>query len=187
MPHDKQMRTFIYKRTHEGDPDPTSRVFGNDDCMGGDRGWQFDAVIGIGGVGRDPKCNGIAHKLTWVGIGATFFDQRETGEACAMPDREPLRGPLVTFDDFWYYGVHGPLLDEEYQALARRMYKNKHVRAIIHSPSALGEPDDIEISKLDRDVKKILERAKAESRSGQPANWDFQNTHIKCPSNSCRG
>jgi hypothetical protein len=69
----------------------------------------------------------------------------------------------------------------------RNREQAREVRAIIHSPSALGEPDDTEISKLDRDVKKILERAKAESRSGQPANWDFQNTHIKCPSNSCRG
>ena len=32
--HDKQMRTLIYKRTHTGDPDPKTGVFGNNDCMG---------------------------------------------------------------------------------------------------------------------------------------------------------
>ena len=28
------MRTLIYKRTHSGDPDPTSGRFGVRDCMG---------------------------------------------------------------------------------------------------------------------------------------------------------
>ncbi len=40
------MRTLIYKRTHSGDPDPETGVFGNHDCMGRVKDWQFDAVIG---------------------------------------------------------------------------------------------------------------------------------------------
>ena len=54
------MRTLIYKRTHSGDPDPESGVFGNNDCMGRVKGWQYDAVIGIGGIGQEPTRYGIA-------------------------------------------------------------------------------------------------------------------------------
>jgi hypothetical protein len=63
------MRTLIYKRTHNGDPDPETGTFGNADCMGRVRGWNFDAVIGVGGIGREPELEGIAGKVTWVGIG----------------------------------------------------------------------------------------------------------------------
>jgi hypothetical protein len=60
MPRPAIMRTLIYKRTHTGDPDPESGVFGNRDCMGTVRGRRFDAVIGIGGIGSMPKRQGIA-------------------------------------------------------------------------------------------------------------------------------
>ena len=62
------MRTLIYKRTHSGDPDPQTGVFGNHDCMGSVRAWEFDAVIGIGGVGPEPRRHGIAGKLTYVAV-----------------------------------------------------------------------------------------------------------------------
>lgn len=48
------MRTLIYKRTHPGDPDETGR-FGIHDCMGKVRSWQFDAVVGEGGIGPEPR------------------------------------------------------------------------------------------------------------------------------------
>src|SRR5437660_1689768 len=116
------MRTLIYKRTHCGDPNPQAGVFGNHDCMRKVRGWQFDAVIGIGGIRPCPDCKGIAGRLTWVGVGAhQVLDHREIGEVCRICP-EPLHGPLVTFDDFWYRGGLGPLLEETYPALARRMY-----------------------------------------------------------------
>ena len=63
------MRTLIYKRTHCGDPDPNTGVFGNKDCMKSIRERQFDAVIGIGGIGQEPKGYGIDGKLNWIGIG----------------------------------------------------------------------------------------------------------------------
>jgi hypothetical protein len=43
------MRTFIYKRTHQGDPD-NQGWFGIQDCMGSLRRRDFDAVIGVGGI-----------------------------------------------------------------------------------------------------------------------------------------
>jgi hypothetical protein len=42
------MNTLVYKRTHTGDPDE-SGIFGIHDCMGQVRGWNFGAVIGVGG------------------------------------------------------------------------------------------------------------------------------------------
>src|SRR3989442_10716413 len=93
------MRTLIYKRTHSNDPDPRTGVFGNRDCMGQVRAWDFDAVIGIGGVGDEPRRHRIAGKLTWIGIGPQrLYDD---------PDR---RGPQVTFRHFLYLGENGPLL-----------------------------------------------------------------------------
>lgn len=114
------MRTLVYKRTHAGDPDPVSGVFGNHDCMRSVRGWKFDAVIGIGGVGSEPRRHRIAGKLTWVGIGP-----HKTGD----PHR-----PRVTFDHFLYYGEHGPSFEEVAPVLAAHIY-GRHVRVIMDSLS----------------------------------------------------
>ncbi|MGH8273791.1 MAG: hypothetical protein ACRES9_05995 [Gammaproteobacteria bacterium] len=102
------MITLVYKRTHCGDPDPETGVFGCNDCMGRIRAWYFDAVIGIGGKGDEPKRNQIARKLTWIGIGP-------------HKDGDPL---LVTFDHFLYCGADGPLLEIKAPKLATRMYDN---------------------------------------------------------------
>lgn len=42
------MRTLVYKRTHNGDPDAEGR-FGIHDCMGQVRGYGYEAVIGWAG------------------------------------------------------------------------------------------------------------------------------------------
>lgn len=112
----RRMRTLIYKRTHSGDPDPMSGVFGNADCMKSVRSRSFDAVIGIGGVGREPERAGIARKLTWVGIGP-----HKTGDP---------RRPRVTFDHFLYYGKDGPFFTTLAPTLARHIY-GRNVRTIM--------------------------------------------------------
>jgi hypothetical protein len=163
MADDKQMRTLIYKRTHSGDPDPKTGVFGNNDCMKTVRGRRFNAVIGIGGIGPEPKSHGIAGKLTWVGIGPhKIFDDPD------HPDR-----PRVTFDHFWYRGERGPLLEERYPALASRMY-DRNVRTLMHPSPAGGHGD------LDQDVREILHLAMAAPPSNQPAERDVQETRGKC-------
>lgn len=48
------MRILIYKRTHVGDPDDSGR-FGLYNCMGRVRGYDFDAVIGVGGIGNEER------------------------------------------------------------------------------------------------------------------------------------
>src|SRR4051812_12792912 len=123
--HVKRMRTLVYKRTHSGDPDPASGVFGNNNCMRSVRGWNFDAVIGIGGVGAEPIRHGIAGKLTWVGIGP-----RKTGDP---------RRPHVTFDHFVYYGEAGPPFAEVAPVLAHHVY-SRNVRVIMDS---LSEPERV--------------------------------------------
>jgi len=145
------MRTLIYKRTHSGDPDPSSGVFGNNDCMGSVKGWQYDAVIGIGGIGPEPRRKGIGGKLTWVGIGPhKVFDN---------PSKP--RNPKVSFDHFWYLGEGGPLIEALYPALAQRMYE-KNVRVLVHCSQATWRGCQVD---LNREVLKILKRAKAASSS----------------------
>jgi hypothetical protein len=137
------MRTLIYKRTHTGDPDPHTGVFGNRDCMKTVRGRRFDAVIGIGGIGREPAVNGIAGKLTWVGIGARkIFGDPDL--LFVTPKR-----PLVTFKHFRYFGEGGQLFAEIAPALAKRMY-GKNVRVLMKGVS----------SEEQREVRRILRLAK---------------------------
>jgi hypothetical protein len=103
------MRILTYKRTHVGDPDEHGR-FGIYDCMGRVRNYRFDAVIGIGGIGREPKSFGIDRKINWVGIN---------------PRRRPSpngKGIEVTFETFLRLEEHGPLLKTLAPSLARRMY-----------------------------------------------------------------
>jgi hypothetical protein len=61
------MHILTYKRTHIGDPD-SNGCFGINGCMGRVRGFNFDAVIGVGGIGWEPKSYGIDKKINWIGF-----------------------------------------------------------------------------------------------------------------------
>jgi hypothetical protein len=111
------MKTLVYKRTHVGDPNPDG-VFGIYDCMGRARGWKFDAVIGVGGIGDEPARHGIAGKVTWIGIGPHRY--LEAGK----------RGPVITFDRFLSYGTRGPSFATCAPILSRRIYE-QNIRALI--------------------------------------------------------
>jgi hypothetical protein len=103
------MRILTYKRTHVGDPDQYGR-FGIYDCMGRVRNYAFDAVIGVGGIGQEPKSFGIDRKINWVGIN---------------PKRKLSvggKGVEVTFKKFLRLEEDGPLLETLAPSLARRMY-----------------------------------------------------------------
>jgi hypothetical protein len=164
------MRTLIYKRTHVGDPDPKTGVFGNCDCMGSVRGHEFDAVIGVSGIGQEPRSHGIDGKLTWIGIGPQKFND---------PGCPESRGPQVRFRHFWYRGEDGPLLEEKYPALAKRMY-DRNVRVLLHSPSPAGERDPHKTCDLDGDVRKIIHVGMAAPPSNRPAERDFRAASGKC-------
>jgi hypothetical protein len=164
------MRTLIYKRTHSGDPDPKTGVFGNHDCMGEARDWSFDAVIGIGGKGQESQSHRIAGKLTWIGIGPQTIDHRG-------------RGPQLIFHHFWYRGEDGPLLQTDYPALASRMY-DKNVRVLMHSP--LSSERQSKITALDRDIKEILRLGMNAPPSNGPADRGLRTPNGKCSVRSDR-
>lgn len=161
------MRTLIYKRTHSGDPDPVSGVFGNNNCMKTVRAWGFDAVIGIGGVGKEPVSKGIAGKLTWIGIG-----KHETHTDRRRPFVSP-ETPLVTFDHFLYYGEEGPSLDEIAPALARRMF-DRNVRILMDSLTPQQE----------KEVEKILALARRAPPSDQLVDGGLIGSAGKCSTKS---
>lgn len=62
------MRVLVYTRTHTGDPDESGR-FGVFDCMGTVRDRDYQAVIGVGGIGAAAQQAGIERLVTWIGIG----------------------------------------------------------------------------------------------------------------------
>lgn len=159
------MRTLIYKRTHCGDPDPETGVFGNQDCMKTVRGRRFDAVIGVGGIGSEPQDNGIARKLTWVGIGP-----HKAGDP---------RRPKVTFDHFLHYGKDGRLLREFAPKLAKHLYDGK-ARVIMDSLS----------DEERREVEVILDLARNAPPSGRLKGISHpisRNRRGKCRSHASRG
>lgn len=109
------MNILIYKRTHQGDPN-LDGCFGVYDCMGAVRDRNYDAVIGVGGIGDEAQSNCIAGKITWIGVGP---HKKYVGK----------RGPEVTFDHFIYYGIDGPDFLTNAPLLAKRIYEN-NIRSI---------------------------------------------------------
>lgn len=128
------MRTLIYKRTHNGDPDPETGQFGIYDCMGRVRTWDFEAVIGVGGLSAKPKA--LAGKVNWVGIKPHM-------------GRWHKRGPIVTFETFVFDPPGWPDFEKLAPLLAERIY-SRNVRAIMKGLSA-GEQEEVD---------RILVRAK---------------------------
>jgi len=134
------MRTLIYKRTHPGDPDETGQ-FGVYDCMGRVRTWEFDAVIGVGGQGAEPRKHKLDGKVNWIGIGP-------------RRGRWHKRGPIITFDHFYFRGSNGPDFEKLAPSLAERIY-SKNVRVVMDYLSAEEQ----------KEVSKILVLARREPPS----------------------
>ena len=105
------MRILVYKRTHISDPDPDTLVFGNRDCMGRVRNYAFDAVIGVGGIGAQPRRHGIDRRLTWIGLEPA----RRT-----VPRK---KGPEIRFGKCTIWNDRGPALAPLAPRLARRLFE----------------------------------------------------------------
>ena len=120
------MRILTYKRTHTGDPN-TSAVFGIRDCMGSVRDLNYDAVIGVGGTGAEPRSYRIDGKITWVGVGP----RKRSGRWSA---------PMVTFERFVLFDANGPTLASLGPNLAKRMYEGR-VRYLLSSYTAEEHAD----------------------------------------------
>ena len=136
------MRTLIYKRTHNGDPDPETGEFGIYGCMGRVRAWNFDAVIGVGGLTAKPQS--LVGKVNWVGIGPTRGRRR--GEA-----------RVLTFEHFVFYDSERPTapdLETLAPRLAERLYSQK-ARVVMKGLSVEEQ----------KEVAKILARARRDALS----------------------
>jgi hypothetical protein len=156
------MRTLVYKRTHKGDPRKEG-WFGVEDCMGRIRAWDFDAVVGVGGIGRWAKSEGISAKVNWIGIG---------------PRRRPfsdMRGPVVGFKHFVLFEEKGPRFRDIAPVLARRLYTRKSPRFLFNN---LNEAEQTE-------VRRILRIAKSAPASTKQWGRSLDCRRIRCGSGRC--
>jgi hypothetical protein len=142
----QRKRILIYKRTHDGDPGQYG-CFGNEDCMGAVKKRNFDAVIGVGGIGAEAEKNGIAHKVNWIGIGP---HKTNVGK----------RGPLVTFDHFLDFGTDGPDFSCLTPTLANRMY-SRNVRHVMNALSDQEYREALNIRRLAESAPPSKRRNKA--------------------------
>jgi hypothetical protein len=151
------MRTLVYKRTHEGDPDGFGR-FGASDCMKRVRGYAYEAVIGIGAITAKAKAAGIDGKVNWIGIG---------------PHKTPIHGligPLVTFDHFRRFtNDNAPDVRGVAPMLAERFYREWPARWLLNGAS---DGEQVEIDRL-------LKLAKKSPPSIGPARLTGKRT--RCP------
>ena len=124
------MRILIYKRTHRGDPDANG-IFGINGCMGVVRDFHYDAVIGVGGIGAEPRAHNIAGKVNWVGIRPRKFPARD-GRT------------LVAFDHFLFYDTAGPDFVSVAPTLATRIYRD-NVRILLDDLNSTERKEAIAI------------------------------------------
>jgi hypothetical protein len=154
------VKTFIYKRTHKGDPDERG-WFGIHKCMGKCRSWDFDAVVGVGGMSAEPGRAGISRKVNWIGIGRRNETLARDG------------WPLVKFDHFVLFDEDGRQLDEVAPKLAARMYR-KHAPRFVLS-NRLDRVEQKEVDRLLRMVHGIR------TSSGIPRRHARRRS-VRCPS-----
>ena len=106
------MKVLIYKRTHKGDPDAKG-IFGNQDCMGRIRNWNYDAVIGIGGNAPWKEDANIKHKINWIGLEPKKINSSKK------------RGDKVVFSHFELYEEKGLNIKVHYPNLFKYMYGSR--------------------------------------------------------------
>ena len=153
------MNTLIYKRTHTGDPNK-SGVFGCNDCMGPVRSRSFDAVIGLGGKRPDRGHEGIAFKVTWVGINPSKTE---------APDPNS-RGPLVEFERFVLWDEAGPDVRTVAPKLFRYMFEDQRVRHVMsRSLSSEMQDEVLTILRLADDHREDVRSETASTSRAQPA------------------
>jgi hypothetical protein len=160
------MRTLVYKRTHPGDPNSRGH-FGNEDCMGRVRSWDFDSVIGVGGLGAESSSHDLDYKVNWIGIG---------------PRKRPRhqgRGPVVAFDHFVLFENEGPDFATLAPRLTRRLFED-NVRVLLH---------DVD-SHEQKEIKRIL-RLAADAPASAPltpqviAGYSRRKHHSNCSCGRC--
>jgi hypothetical protein len=145
--------------------------------MGEVRARDYDAVIGVGGIGSEAQSHGIAGRINWVGIGA----KKHWG-----PDSQRIdpRGPIVQFEKFRLWENNGPLLHVEAPLLARRFYE-KGARWIINGLSHQEFEQALAILKLVDDCKELTFSSTAtppaEQKQGSATSNSTELCSRACP------
>jgi hypothetical protein len=130
--------------------------------MGRLRSCNFDAVIGIGGIGARATADGISNRVNWVGIGTR--KAQVTG----------MRGPLVTFAHFKLFEEEGPDFRTIAPNLARRLYLPKAARFLF----------DDNFNKAERaEVRRVLSLARTAESSAEPPY--SRQRHLRCRAKCC--
>jgi hypothetical protein len=165
------MRVLVYKRTHVGDPDKDG-CFGHRDCMRSVRAFEYDAVIGVGGMGAEPRSDGIDGRVNWIGIGPRKIWPKGANSL-------PSGAPLVRFDRFQLWDETGPPLHVIAPMLARRFYERK-ARYLLGGRSDQEQREALELLKLlDRNSTTTSTRKDALSIRCRPTKGGG------CPPKSC--
>lgn len=173
-----QLRILTYKRTHTGDPDRSGH-FGVNDCMGAVRNRRFDAVIGVGGIGAEPRRWGVAGKLTWIGIGP----RRSAG-------RDGRRGDVVSFDRFMLFDADGPDFRSIAPNLARRIFDGR-VRALLDGYSHAEFREALAILRLIQEVSaanskdSVVERLEGACGKRRPRLKNCRRRGVSCTAKNC--
>lgn len=87
--------------------------------MGKVRDREFDAVIGVGGLSREPVRHGIARRLTWIGITPHQVDIASDTY------------PVVAFEHFYLKDQQGPFLSDKAPKLAARLFAKNAPRVVM--------------------------------------------------------
>ena len=85
------MATLVYKMTHSGDPDFDLGCWGVSDCMGKVRGYDFDAVIGIGGRSWWTNQTSRVGELIWIGLDPQQIPGGKRGPKLAFAHFRPFQ------------------------------------------------------------------------------------------------
>ena len=113
--------------------------------MGRVRAYDFDSVIGVGGKSTQPRSQGIAEKLNWIGLGA----RKKTANN--------RKAPVVIFKHFILYEDKGEPIEDIAPALAKRLL-SRNARVLMNFTQA-----------EQKEINKILDMAKDAPRSA-PVN-----------------
>lgn len=131
------MRVLIYKRTHKGDPGDKG-IFGNQDCMGRVRNWNYDAVIGIGGKTTFKGDEDIKYKINWIGLAPQRIKSKNR------------RADYVGFSHYALFEEKGEEIGKHYPNLFDYMY---NCRKRFDMASELPEDVYVEVLKILDSVK----------------------------------
>lgn len=146
---------LLYKMTHPGDPQPelgessADPAWGRQDCMGEVRDRSYDAVIGVGGVGREASSHDMKGKIQWIGIGPRRW-----------PGGANRRGVVVTFDRYLWFGAKGPSFWDIAPTLAQRML-GKNARVV----KTLSQEEQREVTAI---IRLAADAPPCHPTSGEP-------------------